>query len=294
MVNSPEILLPESTDEVAAILREGQPVQVAGNRTHDPFWVKSTAANDCAEIIPRQLSTRMLSGVVEHYADDQVVVVRAGTTLEELTRAIVPAGQCLPIVLALPGRPDATVGGLLSMNLPHLLDAQCGSWRDWILGMTVVRANGTIAKCGSLAVKNVAGYDVQKLFIGARGTLGVITEVIFKTYPVKARPHPALIEGRLDAGETYWIQRVFPTDFAAALEAARESLMFADRASSTLYCAPKSYVTLPRYLGDWVIRGGSGAKNLPIADPVQQRLMLRAKELFDPERLLNPGAMGIF
>src|SRR5476651_1570951 len=76
----------------------------------------------------------------------------------------------------------------IAFNLPHTLQAQYGSWRDWILGMRVVQADGTFAKCGSKAVKNVAGYDVQKLMIGARGTLGLIAEVTLRTFPVKALP----------------------------------------------------------------------------------------------------------
>ena len=120
------------------------------------------------------------TGVIEHDVDDQVVVVRAGTPLLELQYELGKVGQCIPIPTLEPPQAMATATiyapliDEIGYNLPHGLFGQCGSWRDWILGMKVVQPDGTVVKCGSKAVKNVAGYDVQKLMIGARGTLGLI------------------------------------------------------------------------------------------------------------------------
>ncbi len=125
------------------------------------------------------------SGIVQWMPEDQVVVARAGTLLSTLQSELAVKGQCLPLPQ---GIAEVTLGGAISLNLPHAFQDQYGSWRDWVLGMTVVLADGSVRKCGSHAVKNVAGYDVQKLFIGARGTLGVIAEVILRTYPLKLLP----------------------------------------------------------------------------------------------------------
>jgi glycolate oxidase FAD binding subunit len=186
---------------------------------------------------------------------------------------------------------DSTLGGLVSMNLPHTLDAQCGSWRDWILGLTVVLADGTIAKGGSLAVKNVAGYDVQKLFIGARGTLGVIVEVILRTFPVKALPSSCAQRGDGDPTGPLWNQRTLRTDFQAASTAPH--LVWADPASSTLVAAVPPSESLPRFPHDWVVRSGCAAANLEFADATHVRLMRRAKELLDSQGKLNAGALGV-
>ncbi len=110
------------------------------------------------------------SGVLSFDKEDQVVEAWAGTSIEELQTELASAGQCLPLsdrsslLAGIPG----TIGGLLAANLPHDLFAQLGSPRDWTLGITLVRADGTSAKSGSKAVKNVAGYDVHNLLIGSR------------------------------------------------------------------------------------------------------------------------------
>jgi glycolate oxidase FAD binding subunit len=178
------------------------------------------------------------------------------------------------------------------MNMPHGLEAQCGGPRDWVLGLTVVLADCTIAKCGSKAVKNVAGYDVQKLLIGSRGTLAVIAEATFRTFPLRALPEPDAEAMRALDGEPIWIQRTTRREFDTAAAEAEDRLLAVDRASSTLWvCLPQGR-ELARFEGDWVIRSGCGAKNVSITDRVQRELLARAKGIFDPERKLNPGEFG--
>jgi hypothetical protein len=245
-----------------------------------------------------RLDMKGLSGIVEYMPEDQVVAVRAGTSLEDLQAELAKQGQCLPypdpqefgpMLAGFPG----TVGGTLAMNLPHALRAQCGTWRDWVLGMTVVRADGEIARCGSKAVKNVAGYDVQKLMIGSRGSLAVVAEVILRVFPLRAMPRPTVHLARDWNREPLWIQRVQRTDFerASALE---DRLIAADEASSTLWAAAPREVDLPRYDHDWVLRSGCGDKNLKLTDPQHVHFMRRAKEILDPDQKLNAGVMGIF
>src|SRR5205823_6468495 len=133
----------------------------------------------------------------------------------------------------------------LDYNFPHALEAQCGSWRDWVLGMRIALPDGRIVKTGSQAVKNVAGYDVHKLMIGARATLGVVLDVILRVFPVSALPKPELEIG--PAGERCrirgadrtsdearrlpkWIQRTKPSDFAVSVRDVGDGLLAADHA----------------------------------------------------------------
>jgi FAD/FMN-containing dehydrogenase len=246
------------------------------------------------------ISTAGLTGI-DIEAADQVVVVAAGSKVEMLHSALKENGQCLPFA-----RPDlvtgGTIGGAVAMNFPHPLEAQVGSWRDWILGMQVVLANGMIVKTGSKAVKNVAGYDVHKLMIGARGTLGIITSVTLKTYPVDALPASEAVGGRgldkmtpwVGKGIPHWVQRTRRNDFERAVENASEAITQVDRPSSTLWALVPPEEELPRYPQDWVVRSGCGIKNLEFTDPTHIALMRRTKDIFDPTGKLNPGEMGIF
>lgn len=234
------------------------------------------------------ISTRGLSGIVEHDVADHVVVVRAGTTLGELQGVLSEHGQCLPFGPSTPDPDDgSTLGGLISMNLPHTLAGQSGSWRDWVIGMRVALADGSTAKCGSKAVKNVAGFDVEKLLIGARGTLACITEITLRTFAVGSVPAESVrAQGVLGDGPIV-VQRTLPTGFVAACASA--SAYVADIASCTIWRVGEP----DRQPGDWVLRRTAGKANLEIRDPAVIRLMRRAKEVLDPGGCLDPGAMGV-
>ena len=125
-----------------------------------------------------------LREIIEHAPADFVVRAEAGVTLASLQETLRPLGQRLPIDDVVPG---STVGGLVATALSgprRLLD---GTVRDHLLGVTVVRADGVVARSGSKVVKNVAGYDLAKLLTGSLGTLGIITEAIFRLRPLPAR-----------------------------------------------------------------------------------------------------------
>jgi glycolate oxidase FAD binding subunit len=121
-----------------------------------------------------------MSGVVEHASGDLVARVRAGTRMGDVQAVLAQAGQ--EIALDVPG--DASVGGVIGSGLAGPRRLRYGTPRDLLIGLTIVRADGTIAKSGGKVVKNVAGYDLGKLFAGSAGTLGLITEAIFRLHPL--------------------------------------------------------------------------------------------------------------
>jgi glycolate oxidase FAD binding subunit len=130
------------------------------------------------------LTSHRVAGVVEHAADDLTITVRAGTTIAELASSLAGAGQRLPVDTPLAAR--ATVGGVVAVAPAGPLRLGHGTLRDYLLGITVVDARGRTIRAGGRVVKNVAGYDLRKLYTGARGTLGMVVEATFRLVPEAA------------------------------------------------------------------------------------------------------------
>lgn len=136
------------------------------------------------EAIDLQVSTARLNSVIEHAHEDLTATVQAGLTLAQFQSELAKRNQRLALDVLWPER--ATIGGIIATNDSGALRLRYGSIRDLLIGITVVLANGTIARSGGRVVKNVAGYDLPKLFTGSLGTLGVITEATFRVHPL---PH---------------------------------------------------------------------------------------------------------
>jgi glycolate oxidase FAD binding subunit len=175
------VLSPANTDEVAAVLRsanaESLAVEPTGGRTKLTWGSRVT---------PRlQLSTARLTGIREHVWQDMTATVAAGTPWSLMQRELARHNQRVALDPVFPDR--ATVGGVIAVNDSGVLRRRYGSLRDLVLGMTIVLADGTIARSGGKVVKNVAGYDLPKLLTGSFGTLGVITEVTFRLHPLPAK-----------------------------------------------------------------------------------------------------------
>lgn len=241
---------------------------------------------------PSNLDLSGLNGIVELSPADMVVTVLAGTTLGALQSMLEEHGLCLPMPMRLPFLtiPQMSLADHLALNLPHGLDAQCGSWRDWVLGMRLVLADGVVCTSGSKVVKSVAGYDVHKLMIGARHTLAVVAEVTLKVFPLAALPESVVTKVREPISTSFWVHRVLPTDYLGCVRSHGDGVMFVDSAASVVWAmggdAPR------RFRHDVLVGYGFGSMNCSLTNPVMRRLLARAKAVLDPTNKLNPGAFG--
>jgi glycolate oxidase FAD binding subunit len=138
------------------------------------------------EVLPVDavLDTTALAGIVAHVPADLTVTVAAGTRFAEVRSTLARAGQFLP--LDPPHADAATIGGIVAANSTGFWRSRYGGVRDLLIGTTAVLGDGTVARSGGRVVKNVAGYDLNKLFVGSLGTLGVIVECTFKVLPLPA------------------------------------------------------------------------------------------------------------
>jgi glycolate oxidase FAD binding subunit len=168
---------PQTVEEVSRLLawanERGLKVVPQGSGTKQDRGAPPTAC----DII---LDMGRISGVIEHAAGDMTVTVSAGTLLGELQTELAKADQFLAIDPPIPG----TVGGLIATGDSGPRRLRYGGVRDMLLGVTFVRADGTVARAGGKVVKNVAGYDLPKLLTGSLGTLGVVVEATFRLYPI--------------------------------------------------------------------------------------------------------------
>jgi glycolate oxidase FAD binding subunit len=180
------VAAPATTGEAAGLLRAAADLGLtvvargSGSRQH---WGAPPASCDLI------VDTRRLDQILEHAAGDLVVSVQAGVRLGDLTNVLATASQRLaldpPVTVSHRGADlrGGTIGGLIATGAAGPLRFRYGSPRDLLIGITIVRADGTVAKSGGKVVKNVAGYDLGKLFAGSCGTLGLITEATFRLHP---------------------------------------------------------------------------------------------------------------
>ena len=157
--------------------RHGKAVTARGGGTQ-------MALGNPASKVDLVMSLQRLNQLSLHEPGDLVASVEAGMTLEALQGELVRNGQFLPLEALLPSR--ATIGGVLATNASGPSRLAYGAARDWLIGIKVVRSDGVITKSGGKVVKNVSGYDLNKLYVGSLGTLGVIVEATFKLAPLPA------------------------------------------------------------------------------------------------------------
>ena len=191
--STPYLLFPHTTEALAEIVKQAARHQwrilICGNGTKID-WGKTT------QNIQLVVSMQKCDRLIEHAVGDLTVTVEAGMKLVDLQAKLRSQNQFLPIDI---NYADATLGGIVAT-------ADTGSWRqryggvrDLLLGLSFVRADGEIAKAGGRVVKNVAGYDLMKLFTGAYGTLGIMTQLTFRTFPLITNSQTLVLQGEAKA-----------------------------------------------------------------------------------------------
>ncbi len=169
---------PATREELASALASaaeaGTPVRFRGGGTK-LGWPPAAPADAI------ELSTAGLTEIVEHNAGDLTAVLEAGVPLAEAQRLFAEKGQRLALD---PPDGGATIGGVVASGDTGPLRGRYGGPRDLVVGMRVALSDGTLAKSGGKVIKNVAGYDIAKLFSGSFGTLGAIVEVSVRLHPI--------------------------------------------------------------------------------------------------------------
>ena len=186
--NGAIIVTPASAEEISEILKlassERWTIVPAGGMT----WLQSTA-----NLI---VSTSRLNRIIEHEPADLIAVAQAGVRLTDFNAKLAENGQWLPLDPPDDGR--ATLGGVVATGIGGAQQFGYGRPRGSVIGMNVVLADGSMIKAGGRVVKNVAGYDLCKLFTGSYGSLGIITELNFKLRPRPAREATVIARGAIE------------------------------------------------------------------------------------------------
>ena len=194
--NDLSIVFPESIEQLSAVVRtcyeQRWHMLSCGQRTKLHWGGHHQLTN-----IDIVISTARLNRVVEHWVDDFTIRVEAGIGLTTLQSQLQPHGQFWPVD-PLYGQ-QATVGGIVATADGGSWRQRYGSVRDTVIGVQFVRYDGEVVKAGGRVVKNVAGYDLMKLMTGAYGTLGILSQLTLRLYPIAAQSQTVVLSGSTEA-----------------------------------------------------------------------------------------------
>jgi glycolate dehydrogenase FAD-binding subunit len=172
---------PDTPEEAAELLRalgaEGRTVRVRGGGT------KSAWGPPVAEPVATEIVTGGLGRVLEHNEGDFTAVLEAGVPLARAQTVFASGGQMLALDPPLGDGEAATLGGVLATADSGPLRHRYGGVRDVVVGITIALSDGSLAKAGGRVIKNVAGYDLAKLFAGSHGTLGLAVSLAVRLHP---------------------------------------------------------------------------------------------------------------
>jgi glycolate oxidase FAD binding subunit len=171
---------PASPEEAGEVMRaagdEGRRVRIRGGGTKSSWGTP-------AEPPEVDVSTARLDRIIEHNEGDLTAVLQAGVPLARAQQTLADADQMVALDPPLGEGDQATTGGVIATGDSGPLRHRYAAPRDLILGITVALSDGTVARAGGKVIKNVAGYDLAKLFTGSFGTLGLIVEVVLRLHP---------------------------------------------------------------------------------------------------------------
>src|SRR5579883_865490 len=182
------VVIPETVEQVSQVValtnQQGLKLLARGGGSR-------MSVGSIIEQLDVLLETNRLNRLLEHEAPDLTCHVEAGITLAALQQQLASKGQRLAIDP--PDAEQATIGGILASNASGPKRLRYGTARDMVIGLHVVQADGEIGRSGGKVVKNVAGYDLNKLYIGSLGTLGIIIDANFKLQPLPSKERTLLL-----------------------------------------------------------------------------------------------------
>ena len=176
---SPDMVIqPKTTEQVSEIMK-------IANTEIIPVTPRGAGTGLCGSAVPIKggivLDMSRMNKIKEISVGDMLCVVEAGCVYNEVNASIGKYGFRFPPA---PGSAEvAQIGGMVALNSSGMKAAKYGATRDFVLGMTFVKANGEIVRCGTKTLKDSSGYQLARLLVGSEGTLGIITEVILKIMP---------------------------------------------------------------------------------------------------------------
>lgn len=202
--NGKVIVYPKTEEEIANIVKfandNGKKITLSGMGTKRGY-------GGLQGLTDISLSLEKYNGIVEHAVGDMIVTVKSGTRFKELQASLAEHNQMISLD---PSWPEfATIGGVIAANDSGAKRLGYGSARDAVIGMKIIYPDGKVIRTGGKVVKNVAGYDMNKMFIGAMGTLGVISEITFKLRPVPKYTSLALLsfpDGNLEGVRSFAVK----------------------------------------------------------------------------------------
>jgi glycolate oxidase FAD binding subunit len=171
----PAVAHPTTTAEVAEVMRDAATrglTVVARGRGTKQSWGLPVSPDLVVDL-------GAMDRVLDHQAGDLIVETQAGARLADVQSLVGKERQRLALDETVPG---ASIGGTIATDASGPQRLIAGTARDLLIGVTIVRADGVVAKAGGRVVKNVAGYDLGKLVVGSFGTLGIVTEAVFRLH----------------------------------------------------------------------------------------------------------------
>lgn len=209
---APSVLaFPGCAQEVVECLRLCSSLGAAVIPAGSMSWLECGNPVRFADVV---LSLKRMTRVIDYSPPDLTATLEAGLTLnafKELTRR---ERQWLP--LDPPGASAASLGAIAACNSSGALRLGFGTPRDYVIGLKLAHADGNESKCGGRVVKNVAGYDMNKLYVGSFGTLAVITELTFKLRPLEERDVTLVVSARSEASLLEFARRVLASELQPA------------------------------------------------------------------------------
>lgn len=248
---------PRSTEETSALMRAcheaGAAVVVRGHGTK-LAWGRPPERLDVV------LDTTGLDELVEHSRGDLIAIAGAGMPLARLQERLAEGGHQLVADDLVSDAGGSTLGGAVATNLSGPRRMWTGALRDLVIGVRLVRADGTVAKAGGRVVKNVAGYDLGKLLVGSYGTLGVITAATFRLHPRPAAEQWVHTEVALPALPAVLSAVVHSQLYPAAVEVEHHGAPDAPARVAVLLCGTEDGVTARAAAAADLVSGALGQR----------------------------------